>query len=339
MAKTKFAPRVVSGMRPTGRLHLGHYFGVLRNYLKLQDQYQCFFMIADLHALTTGDLSQADVGKHSREMLLDWLSVGVDPEKATVFVQSAVPEHSELYVLLSMLTSLGWLERNPTYKEMKEQLGEKSTSSLGLLGYPVLQAVDVCIYKGTLVPVGEDQKPHLEMGRELIRRFNSTYKSEVFPEFEALLTETPKLLGLDNRKMSKSYGNAIELADDPAALKKKVQRMITDVNRPRREDPGHPEVCNVFTYHKIFTAPERVAEIEKECRAATLSCGDDKLALAEKILAWQEPILKRRRELEAAPDYLAEVVRKGTEKARAIASDTLHEVMKVMGFWPGRAPR
>jgi tryptophanyl-tRNA synthetase len=322
-------------MRPTGRLHLGHYFGVLVNYLELQKSSDCFFMVADLHALTTGELSKIEVGKNTRELLLDWLSVGVDPDKATLFVQSAVPEHCELTVLLSMFTSVGWLERNPTYKEQKQELGEKNTGSLGFLSYPVLQTVDVCLYKATHVPVGEDQKPHLEMGRELIRRFNSTYKKDVFPEFLPLLTPTAKLPGLDGRKMSKSYGNTVELAEEPESIRKKVSRMMTDTQRPRKEDPGHPENCPVFTYHQIFTPTARVSEIEKECRAATLTCFDDKKALAEQIVAWSEPIRKRRAELEKEPAYIDEIIKKGNQKARNIASQTIKEVLDVMGFWPG----
>lgn len=322
-------------MRPTGRLHLGHYWGVLVNYLELQQQFDCFFMVADLHALTTGELSKVEVGKNTRELLLDWLSVGVDPDRATLFVQSAVPEHCELTLLLSMFTSVGWLERNPTYKEQKQELGEKNTGSLGFLSYPVLQTVDVCLYKATHVPVGEDQKPHLEMGRELIRRFNSTYKKDVFPEFVPLLTPTAKLPGLDGRKMSKSYGNTVELAEEPESVRKKVSRMMTDTLRPRKEDPGHPENCPVFTYHQLFTSPERVLEIEKECRAATLTCFDDKKALAEQIIAWSEPIRKRRAELEKEPAYIEEIIKKGNQKARNIATQTIKEVLDVMGFWPG----
>jgi tryptophanyl-tRNA synthetase len=259
----------------------------------------------------------------------------VDPDKATLFVQSAVPEHCELTVLLSMFTSVGWLERNPTYKEQKQELGEKNTGSLGFLSYPVLQTVDVCLYKATHVPVGEDQKPHLEMGRELIRRFNSTYKKDVFPEFLPLLTPTAKLPGLDGRKMSKSYGNTVELAEEPESIRKKVSRMMTDTQRPRKEDPGHPENCPVFTYHQLFTPTARVSEIEKECRAATLTCFDDKKALAEQIVAWSEPIRKRRAELEKEPAYIDEIIKKGNQKARNIASQTIKEVLDVMGFWPG----
>jgi len=336
MKQPQFEARVVSGMRPTGRLHVGHYFGALQNYVRLQDEYKCFFMVADLHALTTGDLTKLELAQNTRDMVLDWLAVGIDPAKAVVFVQSGVPEHSELYLLLSMFTSLGWLERNPTYKEQREQLGEKATGSLGFLGYPVLQTVDVCMYKGTRVPVGEDQKPHLEMGRELVRRFNGSFKKPVFPEFEALLTPVPKLLGTDNRKMSKSYGNTIGLTEDPDTIRKKVKAMITDVNRPRREDPGHPEVCNVFTFHKLLTPAARVAEIEGECRSARLSCGDDKSALADRIIAWSEPFRARRRELERDMGYVEEQLKLGTERARVIAVQTMDEVFDTMDFWPPR---
>lgn len=332
----KFKDRIFSGMRPTGKLHVGHYFGVLINYLELQKANDCFFMVADYHAMTSAELSKLQLAENSREMLLDWLAVGVDPEKATVFVQSAVPQHAELYLIMSMLAPTGWLERNPTYKEQVAELGEKLTSSLGFLGYPVLQSVDICLYKGTRVPVGEDQKPHLELGRELIRRFNSTFKKEVFPEFQPLLTKNPKLLGTDRRKMSKSYNNVINISDDPKMVRSKVMSMVTDVERPRREDPGHPENCNVFSWHQLFTDTARVAEIEKECRAATLSCGDDKKALADRILAWQEPILKRRTELQKDPGYVESVVRKGNEKARSVAEQTLKEVWEVVGFWPHR---
>ncbi len=332
----KFPERIFSGMRPTGRLHIGHYFGVLVNYLKLQQTHDCFFMIADLHALTTGDLSKVELGLNSREVLLDWLAAGIDPEKATVFIQSSVPEHAELAQLLAMLTGVGSLERNPTYKEMREQLGEKNTASLGFLAYPVLQAVDVCLYKGTKVPVGEDQKPHLELGRELIRRFNSVYKTQVFPEFEALTTSVPKLPGLDGRKMSKSYGNTIELAEEPSSIRKRVKSMLTDPERPLRTDPGHPEVCTVFTYHGLFTPPERVNQIAADCRSAVLGCGEDKQALAEAIIAWQAPFLERRKKLEKDPAYLEEVLRKGREKARMVASQTMDEVWKTMKLWPAR---
>ncbi len=332
----KFPERIVSGMRPTGRLHIGHYWGVLVNYLALQETHDCFFMIADLHALTTGDLRKIELGKNTREVLLDWLACGIDPEKATIYVQSSVPEHTELAQLLAMVTSVGWLERNPTYKEMREQLGENNTSSLGLLGYPVLQAVDVCLYKGTKVPVGEDQKPHLELGREIVRRFNSIYKKNLFPEFEALTTQVPKLPGLDGRKMSKSYGNTIELAEDPSSIRKKVKSMLTDPGRPRRSDPGNPDVCPVFTYHQLFSPAERVAQIAAECRSASLGCGEDKDALADQILAWQAPLLKRRQQLEKDPGYLLEVLTKGRDKAREVASRTMKEVWETMGLWPPR---
>lgn len=320
-------------MRPTGKLHLGHYFGVLVNYLELQKSQDCYFMVADLHALTTGDISKANLAQNTQDMLLDWLAVGVDPERATIFVQSSVPQHAELFAILSMVTSVGWLERNPTYKEMRQQLGDKNTNSLGLFAYPVLQAVDVCIYKGTHVPVGEDQKPHLEMGRELVRRFNSTFKKAVFPEFEALLTPSSKLPGLDGRKMSKSYGNTLDLSEDPAQIRKRVKTMLTDVERPRREMPGHPENCTVFSYHHLFTPPARVEAIARECRAAELSCGDDKIALAEQIIAWQAPILKKRKELENNLDYVKEIVTKGNQKAQTVAEQTMKEVREIVGYF------
>lgn len=328
--------RVVSGMRPTGPLHLGHYWGALINWLDLQKQYECFFMVADLHAMTSADLARLELAKNTREMVLDWLSVGVDPDKATLFVQSGVPEHAELFVIFANLTSLGWLERNPTYKEQRTALGEKLTGSLGFLSYPVLQTVDVCIYKGTRVPVGEDQKPHLEMGRELIRRFNSTFGTRIFPEFEALLTKNPKVAGLDGRKMSKSYGNFIALADEPDTVVSKVSRMMTDVLRPRREDPGHPESCVLYQYHELFTELERKSTIAADCRAAKLACGDDKKILAEIINAWLDPIRKRRKQFEADPAFVESLVKRGNERAREIALKTLNEVRGVVGFWPSK---
>jgi tryptophanyl-tRNA synthetase len=334
--KSSFPEKVLSGMRPTGRLHIGHYFGVLDNWLKLQTQYPCMFMVADFHAMTNADLSKSNIANQSREMLLDWLSVGIDPEKAIIFVQSSISQHAELYLLFSMLTSLGWLERNPTYKEQKTELGERSTGSLGFLAYPVLQTVDVAIYKATKVPVGEDQKPHLEMGRELVRRFNTTFAKKVFPEFEALLTPTPKLLGTDGRKMSKSYNNAIAICDSPDVTLKRVKSMLTDSTRPRREDPGHPELCNLFPWHSLFTDSEKKIEIATQCRAATLGCADDKLLLADRIIAWQAPFLKRRAELEKDLGYLDEVIAKGNAKARAIAADTMKDVWNAVGLWPPR---
>ncbi|MBI4404869.1 MAG: tryptophan--tRNA ligase [Deltaproteobacteria bacterium] len=320
-------------MRATGRLHIGNYFGALANWLEFQKKYDCFFMVADYHAMTTGDLSQKTLAENTQQILLDWLSVGIDPAEATVFVQSAVPEHAELFVILSMMTSLGWLERNPTYKEQRQELGDKYTGNLGFLGYPVLQTADVCLYKATKVPVGEDQKPHLEMGRELARRFNSTFGVNVFPEFEAILTPTPKMLGLDRRKMSKSYGNVIELSENPDSIRKKIQKMVTDVRRPRKEDPGHPEDCNVFYWHQLLTPGERVKEIERDCKGAILSCWDNKNALADRVIAWLEPIQRKRRELEANLDYVNDVARKGIAKAREVAAKTMDEVRQVVGLW------
>lgn len=321
-------------MRPTGPLHVGHYWGALVNWLELQSKFECFFMVADLHAMTSSDLSRLELSKNTREMVLDWLSVGIDPDRVTLFVQSSIPEHAELFLIFSSLTSLGWLERNPTYKEQRAALGDKLTGNLGFLSYPVLQTVDVCVYKGTRVPVGEDQKPHLEMGRELIRRFNSVFGVRVFPEFEALLTKNPRVLGLDGRKMSKSYGNYIALTDDADIVNSKVSRMMTDVLRPRREDPGHPETCILFTYHQLFTPEEKKFTIAADCRTAKLACGDDKKIMSEIINSWLDPIRKRREEFEKDPQFLENLVRRGNEKARQIAVATLSEVKSVVGFWP-----
>ena len=321
-------------MRPTGPLHIGHFFGALSNWLELQKQYESFFMVADLHALTSADLTRLEIAQHSRDMILDWLSVGIDPNKATLFVQSSIPEHAELFLIFSNLTSMGWLERNPTYKEQRTALGEKLTGNLGFLSYPVLQTVDVCIYKGTKVPVGEDQKPHLEMGRELIRRFNTTFNTRIFPEFEALLTKSPKIPGLDGRKMSKSLGNFIALTDEPDTVTSKINRMMTDVLRPRREDPGHPESCVLYQFHELFTPESKRAVIASDCRNAKLSCGDDKKILAEIVNTWLQPIRKRRKEFEAAPDQVDKIVKSGNEKARAIAQETLKEARSAVGFWP-----
>ncbi len=324
-------------MRPTGPLHLGHYWGALANWIELQKLHECFFMVADLHAMTSGDLSRLDLAKYSREMVLDWLSVGIDPDRVTLFVQSAIPEHSELFVIFANLTSLGWLERNPTYKEQRAALGDKLTGSLGFLSYPVLQTVDVCIYKGTKVPVGEDQKPHLEMGRELIRRFNSTFGQRIFPEFDALLTPNPKVLGLDGKKMSKSLGNFISLVDDADTVASKVSRMMTDVLRPRREDPGHPESCILFSYHQLLTPEVKKSGIADDCRAAKLTCGDDKKLMTEIINSWLDPIRKRRKQFESDPGQIDSLIRRGNDRARAIASSTLREVRTVVGFWPPKS--
>lgn len=262
--------RIVSGMRPTGKLHLGHYHGVLSNWLELQQEFECFFFAADWHSLTTEYANTEGIRDNIRDMVLDWLAFGIDPDKSTVFIQSQVPQHAELNLVLSMITPVSWLERNPTYKEMQENLTTKDLSTFGFLGYPVLMAADIIVYKAARVPVGQDQIPHLELTREIARRFNYLY-GEVFPEPSALLTETPKVVGLDGRKMSKSYGNAIFLSDTAEETRKKVMSMVTDAQRPLRSDPGEPDRCVAFTLHSLYVPEEKRSEIVSACRSAQIA--------------------------------------------------------------------
>jgi len=263
--------RIVSGMRPTGPLHLGNYHGALANWIRIQEAYDCFYFIADWHALTSDYEDPRMIEAHVRGMMLDWLSVGLSPEKSTLFIQSRIKEHAELFLILSMITPVPWLERNPTYKDQMVQIQNKDLSTFGFLGYPVLQAADIIMYKAFGVPVGMDQVPHVEITREIARRFNSLY-GEIFPEPQAILTETSKILGTDRRKMSKSYNNAIYLSDSPKAIAATVTQMITDPQRARKSDPGNPDVCNVFTFHRIYTNPDKVAEIDATCRTAEIGC-------------------------------------------------------------------
>ncbi len=413
--------KVLSGMRPTGRLHLGHYLGVIKNWLKLQEKYECKFFIADWHALTNKYKETDQLKENVRQMIIDWLSCGIDPEKATLFVQSGVKEHAELSLLFSMITPKSWLELNPSYKDLKfnlyyqymrdflagkqikiiltpppesfDQALEKATGkqrnkifeeylreafhrafynqkgidfkwlketlikfgiqkkiveevvrnleegdvgkdidTLGFLAYPVLQAADILIYKADAVPVGEDQLPHIELTREIARRFNNLY-DQIFPEPEALLTEESKLPGIDGRKMSKSYNNAIYLSDDRETVNRKVLEMKTDPQRVRRTDPGNPEVCIVFEYHSIFTDRETVSDIDKKCRKAEIGCVDCKKILAENLNNFLDPIRKIRKEIEKDISKYERVFQEGTEKARAVASETMVEVRKAMKLW------
>lgn len=324
--------RIVSGMRPTGKLHLGHYHGVLRNWLKLQSQEECFFFVADWHALTTEYADPRVIRESTRDVLADWLAVGLDPKKATIFVQSHVKEHAELHLLLSMITPLGWLERVPSFKEMQQELSTKDLSTYGFLGYPLLQAADVALYDGNKVPVGVDQVPHIELAREIVRRFNHLYKGDILVEAQPLLTESPKLLGLDRRKMSKSYNNSIYLSDSPEEVLKKVQLAITDPARIKRSDPGNPDICIIYDYHKLHNTPEAVCQVAQECRAATLGCTDDKKKMAALINDFLDPIRKTRQELLKDPGYLDEVARQGREKAQVIAQQTLIRVQKAMNL-------
>jgi tryptophanyl-tRNA synthetase len=317
--------RVLSGMRPTGPLHLGNLLGALANWVKMQDTYECFFFIADWHALTS-DYEKPDyISSYTREMMLDWLSAGLTPEKSTLFVQSLVKETSELYLLLSMITPVPWLERNPTYKDQIVQLSNKDLSTFGFLGYPVLQAADIIMYKANGVPVGIDQVPHVEITREIARRFNHLY-GDVFPEPDAILTETPKILGADRRKMSKSYNNAIYLSDSPDQTSARVARMITDPQRARRSDPGDPDVCNVFSFHKIYTDPQTVSEIDAQCRSARIGCVECKKIMAKNLIAALEPVRDKRRYYESRPDLVEEIISEGSNRARTVARQTMDEV-------------
>ena len=405
MAKPKVEKVIVSGMRPTGKLHLGHYFGVIRNWLKLQEQGEGkrFFFIADWHALTTSYTDTSRLKENIENLMLDWLACGLDPDRNTLFIQSLVKEHAELYLLFGMITPKSWLELNPTYKDLKynllklhelkeqfkqkaqkliptllegldievedpqgfaeilkEQIAEALIQALfegkiegdllkrlnidkkllsqidtyGFLGYPVLQAADILVYKGNLVPVGEDQLPHIELTREIARRFNRLY-GETFPEPQPLLTETPKVVGTDGRKMSKSYNNAIYLSDSPQEVEQKVKRMVTDPQRVRKTDPGRPEVCPVFTLHKLFTDPQEVRMIEEDCRTARIGCVQCKKILARNINAFLEPIRERRSYYEANKGELWEIFQRGSERARKVAKDTLQEVRSKMNLPQG----
>jgi tryptophanyl-tRNA synthetase len=312
-------------MRPTGPLHLGNLLGALANWARMQAEYDCFFFIADWHALTSDYENTGRIEGYRKEIMLDWLSAGLTPDRSTLFVQSYVKEHAELYLLLSMITPVPWLERNPTYKEQIGQLSNKDLSTYGFLGYPVLQAADIIIYKPYGVPVGVDQAPHVEITREIARRFNFLY-GNVFPEPETILTETPKILGIDRRKMSKSYDNAIFLADLPEEINAKVARMITDPQRARRSDPGNPQVCNVFDFHKIFTESQTVAEIDADCRLARIGCVDCKQKMAKGLIAALSPIREQRAYYEARPELVEEIMMAGSDKARQTARQTMEEV-------------
>ncbi len=319
---------VLSGARPTGALHIGNYFGAVANWVKLQEEYDCYFFVADWHALTTGYEDTSTYKENITEVVMDLYAAGLDMNKCNIFLQSAIKSHAELYLLFSMITPLSWLERCPTYKDMLTQLSEKNIKTHGFLGYPCLQAADILIYQADFVPVGEDQLPHIELTREIARRFNFLYE-EVFPEPAPLLTKSKVLPGLDGRKMSKSYGNTIALKDRSEVLTKKVMSMITDPNRIKRTDPGNPEICSVFAYHKIFNEAE-VEEIQSSCKAGSIGCVQCKKNLAAKIAKFLEPIHERRAYIEANPKLVDEILEKGNKVAILRAEETLKAARKAM---------
>ena len=321
--------RILSGMRPTGKLHLGNFEGALRNWVKLQDRYESYHFVADWHMLTTDYARVDDLRQNIQEMVTDWLAAGLDPEKCVFFVQSRLPEHAELHLLFSMITPLGWLERVPTYKEQLENIHDRDIHTYGFLGYPVLQAADILIYKANSVPVGEDQVPHVELTREIVRRFNSYY-GNVFPEPQALLTPSPRVPGTDGRKMSKSYNNAIYLSDPPDTVSKKILTMVTDPARKRRTDKGNPDVCPVFDLHKIYSSPLVIDRVNRECRTAEIGCVDCKKLLIEGLNRSLEPLRERRQEFEKHPQRVWEILEDGTSKARTVAQATMAEVRQAM---------
>ncbi len=321
--------RVLSGMQPSGLLHLGNLLGALDNWKALQEQYECYFFVADWHALSTNYADTSRIREFVRELLIDWLAAGIDPKRSTVFIQSHVPEHAILHLLFSMIIPISWLERNPTYKEKQEEIKERDLSTYGFLGYPVLQAADILLYKPDYVPVGKDQLPHLELTRELARRFNSLYKP-VFPEPMEHLTRFPKVLGTDGRKMSKSYGNTINLSDPEPVVRQKLKTMVTDPARVRRHDPGNPDVCPVFDFHKIFSPPPVIDQVNRECRTAAIGCIDCKKLVADRIVERMAPIWEARRLLIDRPNQLDEIVQDGSRRAAGVAHQTLEEVKEAM---------
>ena len=323
--------RILSGMRPTGKLHLGHLVGALENWIKLQDEYDCLFMVADWHALMSEYQDTSGLYENIIDNLVDWLSVGIDPDQSTIFVQSGVPEHAQLHLVFSCITPLGILERCPTYKEQMRELNSRDLNTYGFLGYPVLQAADILLYKADKVPVGQDQLPHLELTREIARLFNNLSKKSTFPHPDAILTKTPKLLGLDGRKMSKSYLNTINLSDSPETITRKISTMFTDPKRIKLTDAGRPDVCNVFSYYSVFV-PELKNSVYDWCSGAKKGCRECKKMLAAYIIERVRPIQQRREGLLKDKVFLKKVLGEGAKKASAIASETMKEVRKAINL-------
>ncbi|WP_024790359.1 tryptophan--tRNA ligase [Lebetimonas sp. JH292] len=319
--------RIVSGMRPTGKLHLGHFIGVLKNWVALQEKYDTFYFVADWHALSTKYDEGLDLNELSIELVKEWIACGIDPKKSILFRQSDIKEHAELYLVLNMITPVSWLERNPTYKDAMNQPEYREKNNAGFLTYPVLQTADIILYDANLVPIGEDQKPHLELAREIVRRFHYMFKKEIFTEPKELLTEIPRLPGLDGRKMSKSFNNAIYLDDDEKSIWAKVRMAKTDPARIKKTDPGHPEVCIIFDYHNAFNK-EEVVEIEKECRAGTIGCVECKKRCAAKINELLSPIREKKASLNES--MILDIINEGNKKAGNIANEKMEEVNKVI---------
>lgn len=322
--------RVLSGTRPTDRLHLGHLLGALSNWRKFQNQ-ECYYMIADWHALSSEYADTSRLKENIFQVTIDYLSAGLDPEKSVIFLQSWVPEHAEMHIVLSMLVPLPWVSRNPTYKEQLQEVKGKDLSTYGFLGYPILQAADIVLYKANIVPVGVDQLPHLEMAREIVRRFNSIYNTNILIEPQPSLTDVPKLPGIDGRKMSKSYKNCIYLSDRGKELEQKVLNTITDPARKKKTDKGHPEVCVVHTYHKIFN-PNEAKSLDEACRKAEIGCVDCKRKLIKVLEKTMQPIWDKREQLEKDPDKLWDILKEGSKKARGIASNTFSEVLDAINL-------
>jgi tryptophanyl-tRNA synthetase len=330
----KSRKRVLSGMRSTGKLHLGNYVGALQNWVRMQDEYECFFMVADWHALTTDYADTSKIKENTLEVALDWLAAGLDPERSVIFIQSHVPAHAELHLLFSMITPLGWLERVPTYKEQRDNIKDKDLGTYGFLGYPVLQSADILVYKADVVPVGEDQVAHVELTREIARRFNGFYGAEkaVFPEPQSLLTPAAKLPGTDGRKMSKSYGNTIMLTDPEPVVRQKLKTMVTDPARVRRSDPGNPDVCPVGDLHKIFSDQATRDKVNEGCRSAGIGCIECKSWAADALVQLLSPMQERRQKFEENPRLAWDILEAGTQRARQSAAETMADVRDAMGM-------
>ncbi len=322
--------RIVSGIRPTGDLHIGHYLGVLKNWAELQKEYQCFYFIADWHALTSEYRDPSIIRSSSRDIVITWLSIGIDPKESVLFRQSDIKSHAELFTLLTMITPLAWLERNPTYKEIKEELKEKDLSTFGFLGYPVLQAADIVIYNADRVPVGEDQLPHLELTREIVRRFNFVYGEGTLKEPKEILTEAARVLGIDGRKMSKSYNNSILICESKDSLKQKVMQMLTDAKRMRRSDPGEPKDCNLYPLHEYFTDEGKREEIQSGCRSAGLGCVDCKKILLTNLITEFEPIWEKIAYYRGHESMVDEILAEGDRRATAESAITMDRVRAAM---------